>query len=179
MPESDGVNFFPGAPPDTRTLEAVLPEYERAGVNFVTTPAWSRPFDAMGPNAPLLAYHGTVVDVWQLAGPAAYFEAQGCTVTPVSRLEAVTVCGATSRLVRRELSFDGWRASVDGRAVAVDADGIFQAIALPAGVSRVRFQYAPSGIGFAWGAFVMGLGILAASKRWVDRAGPSRPPVVS
>ncbi|MCS7251509.1 MAG: YfhO family protein [Thermoflexus sp.] len=44
-------------------------------------------------------------------------------------------------------SFDpGWRATIDGRATRIfRANGLFQAIALPAGVHTVRWEYQPAG----------------------------------
>ncbi|MCS6964200.1 MAG: YfhO family protein [Thermoflexus sp.] len=55
-------------------------------------------------------------------------------------------------------SFDpGWRATVDGQAVPVRrANGLFQAIAVPGGVHRVRWEYQPAG----WG---VGIGLTALS----------------
>ena len=64
-------------------------------------------------------------------------------------------------------SYDpGWRAWVDGRAVPVyPANGLFQAIAVPAGVHRVRWVYFPSslilgGIGTLLGVIGIGCGLL-------------------
>ena len=48
---------------------------------------------------------------------APYFEAEGgaCRVAPESRERVVTECERPARLIRRELFFDGWRATVNGQ----------------------------------------------------------------
>jgi hypothetical protein len=67
-------------------------------------------------------------------------------------------------LVVRDLYWPGWRAAVDGKAVPIrPADGLFRAVAVPAGDHEVRFWYRPASfllgvlvslltaLGLAWG----------------------------
>jgi len=74
-------------------------------------------------------------------------------------------CDQPATLVRRELYFPGWTATVNGAPAAITArDEIFQAVQLPKGTSEVRFRYAPPHIGWAWLAMWLGLAALAAAS---------------
>jgi hypothetical protein len=108
-----------------------------------------------------------LVRIHEIAAPAPYFETAGgdCRIAPVSRETLTADCAAAARLVRRELFFDGWTASVNGSRVAVEpAAPLFQAIDLPAGHSRVAFRYAPphalaSLVLFLCGLLVVAIGV--------------------
>ncbi len=175
MPGSDGVNFYEGAPPPK--LAALLPAYRAVGVGLVAVAAGAQPFQAGVPGAPSVAYRGTTMDIWRVPDAAPFFEAAGCGVAPASRDDVTVTCAAPSRLRRLALFWDGCRARVGGRDVPIAAEGIFQTVAVPAGVSRVMFRYAPPGIGIAWvGAFcglVLTLGGLVLRGR--PRALPLDP----
>jgi uncharacterized membrane protein YfhO len=73
--------------------------------------------------------------------------------------------------VRRELSFPGWTATVDGRRVPIrTVDRLFQTIDVPAGASHVEFSYTPPHWTLAVLLFLVGLLWLAGApiKRKVD-----------
>ncbi len=164
-PAMDGINFYADSVPPAAGLSRLLDAYQRAGVGYVlTAPA----------EGAMLAGHGavriaetSVMDVWALPHPAAYFQADGCVLTPRSRTAVDAVCPAAARLIRRELFWPGWRATLDGRATPIGkVEEIFQAIDLPAGASTARFSYLPPGIALAWLACAIGAaGLGAASLR--------------
>jgi len=88
-----------------------------------------------------------VSEVYRLAGAKPYFDAGagGCRVETRSRTEVVVDCDARTRLVRRELYFPDWTATVDGRSATITpAHGLYQAVVVPAGRHLVRFSYAPA-----------------------------------
>jgi hypothetical protein len=162
-PDSDGVNFYFGAPPAMADLAQLLPAYRAAGVSLVTVAPGTQPFDMQAADAPTLAYRGLTMDIWRLPHPAPYVIAPGCAVAAASRDEVMTDCTAPATLHRLELSQPGWQASVDGAAVPIATDqAIFQTIALPAGKTRVSFRYAPPFMDGAWLAFALGVLALAA-----------------
>lgn len=118
-----------------------------------------------GPVPPARVYADDLVDIYELPHPKPYFEIRdgNCTLAPNGREALTAVCTGPALLVRRELAYPGWHAMVNGVAVAVEeAAPLFQAIRLPAGVSRVRFRYWPPGIGWAYTAALLGLGATLA-----------------
>jgi len=167
-------------------LEALrrrVPAYAGLGVKYVLAWAGKNPF-AVAPSAtdpettaaasPRLVFQGKRVDVYELPNPAPYFDAPGCALTGITRERVHARCSANAYLVRRELSFPGWRAQVNRVEIPIAADGIFQKIALPAGESDVQFSFAPpyAGWGFAGTAFalcVLAWQTLRARSRWFQR----------
>jgi hypothetical protein len=134
---------------------------------------WTWPWDEGDARAPWLqlfyaprlplpqpVFSGSQMDFYELPNPAPYFatEPEGCVLGVRSRTELAARCATASLLVRRELLFPGWRASVNGAPVPIRPSGdIFQAVALPAGGSLVRFAYAPPHIALAYAMFALGL----------------------
>ena len=59
-----------------------------------------------------------------------------------------------------ENDYPGWQARVDGRSTpVVQADGSFQAVAVPAGEHVVRFAYRPTSVRLGLAATVLGLAV--------------------
>jgi len=85
--------------------------------------------------------------------------------TPEAR-EAEVRLERAGWLVLLESYDPGWRAWVDGRAVPVyPANGLFQAIAVPAGVHQVRWVYFPSSLIVGGIGTLLGVGGLAMASR--------------
>jgi hypothetical protein len=79
------------------------------------------------------------------------------------RVAAEVNTDAAGILVLTDLAYPGWKASVDGKpAHLLTADGLFRAVAVPAGSHRVVFRYRP--LSFYGGAAVS-LAALAALLR--------------
>jgi hypothetical protein len=162
MGGGDGVNFFPGWPPDAAKLAAMLPAYEAAGVGLVTVPPGLRPFGGIAP-APVRVFQSQAMDIWQLPAAAPYWQAESCTLAPASREDVVATCLHGSTLRRLELDWPGWSARIGARPVPISrGDDVFQQIDLPAGISVVRFSYAPPWIDYAWGCCLAGVVIIMA-----------------
>jgi hypothetical protein len=88
--------------------------------------------------------------IYELPGTRDYFSADKCELKPVSHDCLDAVCSSPSKLLRLELYMRGWSAIVNGRTmpVCLSEDGTFQTVDLPAGASRIEFQYEP--LGFKW-----------------------------
>jgi hypothetical protein len=106
---------------------------------------------------PTLAFHGTQTNVWRIPNPAPYWSAPGCQITQATRRKLRLTCPKPSTLLRRELFFPGWTATLNGAQTPLRQDGLFERIALPAGPSTITFAYAPPFIGWAAAAGLAGL----------------------
>jgi hypothetical protein len=175
---SDGVVFngvrAPGHPDPAHELRANLDAYQWVGVKYVVAPGNDDPFVDAGGAQPRnagvkKAYSDTVMSIYELPDPRPYFEviAGACSVRARDRTHATVSCDAPARLVRRELFFPGWSATVNGApAPLAEHEGLFQRIELPKGSSEVRFAYAPADIGWAWLASLCALVALAVPPLW-------------
>ncbi|WP_419728435.1 hypothetical protein [Lichenicola sp.] len=108
-------------------------------------------------------YADPTIDILRLPDPAPYFATTegSCVLQPESRMRLAATCAAPARLIRRELVFPGWSATVNDRHLTPDAyEATFQSIPLPAGRSDIRFGYAPPHVAWAWGAMLLGLLLL-------------------
>jgi hypothetical protein len=95
---------------------------------------------------PVRVFHEGGVDIFELPAAAPYAETSGgpCQLTVIDREHMHVSCAAPARLIRRELMFPGWTARVNGHSATIDTQGeIFQAVALPAGVSDTVWRYLP------------------------------------
>ena len=69
------------------------------------------------------------------------------------RVEIEVDAPADGMLVLTDTWYPGWRATRDGSELEVfRANGLFRAVRVPAGTSRVRFEYAPAS--FRWGVAI-------------------------
>jgi len=130
---------------------------------------------------PPRVYDDGMVAAYALDHPAEYFDTGGrCTVAARDWTGARLSCPEPATLIRRELSSPGWRATINGKPVPVGtADRLFQRVEVPAGVSDVRFHYAPPGVSWAWCAMAIGLaavswGVVRPQKLRFRRGADSR-----
>jgi hypothetical protein len=116
------------------------------------------------------------MSIFELPAPKPYYEsvAGHCRIEGLDRTQVAADCTRADVLIRRELYFPGWEATLGGRPVAIAEHGkLFQSIALPAGRSEVRFAYAPPHIGWAW--LTAAAGLLAFAVPALRRARRSAP----
>ncbi|HMD72028.1 MAG TPA: YfhO family protein [Bryobacteraceae bacterium] len=117
--------------------------------------------------------------------PYRWEDASGGGATPVAwmpeRREFKVRSETGGRFVLIEQFFPGWRATADGHPVEIERwGGAFQAIRLPAGEHRVRFEFRPPSlqIGAAVSLIAFGALLLLVRADWRSRrrtAGVSRP----
>ncbi|MBU6427909.1 MAG: hypothetical protein KGR26_02760, partial [Cyanobacteria bacterium REEB65] len=183
-PETNGITFIgtmvrPGQPSQQEEFLTRLPAYESAGVKYLLAPASSR-LAFVGQQPPIV-YRDQTMDIYQLPHPAPYLSAPGCTIAPSTRTELVADCAAPSLLTRLEVDMNGWTAESNGKAKAiVPVQGVFQGVSLPAGRSRVSFDYRPPHLPLAMGLFAAGWLILLtglAGRRQAGRGLPAGDPV--
>jgi hypothetical protein len=106
--------------------------------------------------------------IYELAHPAPYFEAGNCQLKIQTHEALEAVCPTASKLIRRELYYPGWQATVNGAQARVEATSIFQSIQLSPGMATIRFQYVPTHLTPACAAMITGLLLMGAgSRRWL------------
>jgi hypothetical protein len=107
------------------------------------------------------AYGDSLMDVWEVPEPAPYYEViQGgpCTLAAEQREDVTAVCSSPAKLRRRELYMPGWNVRNNDTAIeAVQQDGIFQATTLPAGLSKVHYNFTPPHMEIGWAACLTGV----------------------
>jgi hypothetical protein len=143
-----------------------LHEYQALGVKYVVAYSGTDPFPGLRGPHPEAVFADPLVTVFELPHPAPYMEDLGgsCSLHEEGRQRARGHCNAAGALVRRELFFPGWTATVNGVPAKVEAaNEIFQSVALPAGDVFVQFRYAPPFVSFAYAACGVGLGVLGGS----------------
>lgn len=163
------------APSPSQELMRNIAGYRGAAVTYVLAPAGTALPQTRGGFTLVLRSPSTWI--YRLAGAAPYFTAAGCTIRPHGREAADVLCSRRALLVRREASYPGWSAEVDGRSVPLRSAGLFQAVQLPSGSHVVTFDYRPRGIAWGYLAFAAGWAwlLLARLRR---RHSPTRAATV-
>ncbi|MGZ4771314.1 MAG: hypothetical protein ACXV3B_01405 [Ilumatobacteraceae bacterium] len=112
------------------------------------------------------------VAIFELPGVVDYFHTLDptCKVVAVNWQSANVTCQQPSTLVRLELNDPGWSASRNGSSAAIATYGeIFQSVEVPAGSTRVTFEFAPQHITLAWLAAVIAIVWMVACPRFFGR----------
>ncbi len=173
------IGFRPmGQPSAEQELMRHLGGYRSAGVLYVLTPA-RHPLPE-SPTTFRRVFRSPTTWIYRLAGASPYFGAAGCRVTSGGLDSARVVCRRPTTLVRRETWFAGWSAQLDGQPTATHrADGLFQAVTVPAGSHRVTFSFAPPGMDWAGLVLLAGCALMlapTARRRSSSRVGrPTAP----
>lgn len=120
------------------------------GANGAEEPTLTFIAPPQGP-VPSLVFHDGTASIFELPQAAPYAETTDtdCKVDIVNRQHIRTSCPAPTVLTRRELFFPGWSAAAGGAPVAISQAGLFQTVAVPAGMADIKFSYAPPGIKLA------------------------------
>jgi len=165
-------NFSRGAdqPSQTAELRRNQAAYEWVGVKYVVSSAHENPFQDIPPasadsKSVKQVYADEIMRIYELPEVKSYFEDLdgNCRLEALGRLHVLANCTQPATLLRRELYFPGWTATVNGSDQAIGEYGqLFQSVALPQGRSDVEFRYAPPNVGWAWGLTGLGLIALAA-----------------
>ena len=160
QPSSDRIHQF----------EKNFRNYETLAVRYVLAPSWTHICEGsqakvQGFDEPMAelrcVYHDGVMAILELPHPSPYFSftpGAGCRVSESTRTALLTDCAQDAVLVRRELYYPGWRASVNGHSREVRRDGdLFQSVSVPAGHSKVVFSYVPSRMGWIEASLAIGV----------------------
>jgi hypothetical protein len=149
------------APSPEHELVTHLDGYREAGVGYVVTePGQSLP---QGAKTFQLVQRSPTAWIYRLSGAAPYFATSApCAIRPRGREAVVVSCPRPATLLRRELAFPGWSATVDGRDTPIRlAQGTYQSITVGPGTHSVSFSYTPPDMSWALVGFILGAGWLA------------------
>ena len=121
--------------------------YEDASVKYLLLPRATGLLTALTQLGVKQVFKDDAIAIYKMPDPRAFYSASSgsCTVTSSNVATAQVSCpGGAATIVRTELAMPGWHAYVNGKAVAVGvSDGVYQAVAVPAGNSTVTFDFVP------------------------------------
>jgi hypothetical protein len=109
---------------------------------------------------PQRVFESSDMDIYELSGTRPYFDIINgdCDLKAESRSTISVNCRSEAELIRRELYYPGWKASVGGRKLHIEAyNDIFQAIRIPPGQYKIVFTFIPTHIRFITASFLLGL----------------------
>ena len=116
-------------------------------------------------------YQDTLMKIYELPKPEPYFQAKKgiCKLSASSRTILSAKCYNNGNLIRRELFFPGWSASVNGKLVKIYLyKNLFQEIKLNKGKNKIVFAYSPPHIIWAWVISAVGLIVLIFSPVFIS-----------
>jgi hypothetical protein len=162
------------APTPAELLREHRGEYEQIGVRYVVTPHSQNPFAGeQDEKRPQRVFESSDMDIYELPGARPYFELlQGEGDLHIENRSTIWVnCSSSSQLIRRELYYPGWHASVGGRNAHIESyNGIFQAIKIPPGQYEITFSYTPTrmraiSVSFLLGGLWLASGMIRSRTR--------------
>ena len=150
-----------GGDPVTRIMDfaAHRAAFSALSTEYLVVPGGQDPLATWHDPLYRLAFSNGRTHIYRLPDSAPYFEFIGgpCSVSAIARDKAITRCEQPAQLMRREMAFRGWTATVNGKPAKVHtAETLFQAVNVPAGTSTVQWRFVPRyvwvvGIMFAGG----------------------------
>jgi hypothetical protein len=155
---------FAGRPTAAATLQANRAAFEQAGVRYVLVPRNDDSVGALHDPAFRPVFEGEKTRIYEIPGAAEYFQIAGgpCTIAAKNRDRLNTDCTSSAHLVRLEMDFPGWHASLNGAKAPLSvAQDIFQQIELPAGHASIHFWYMPRTAPIAAALFALSVVVLA------------------
>jgi hypothetical protein len=165
------IDASPGHPSREDILAANPTPFEDLGLRYVIDrPGRMERAFASRRERPLVVYHDDVASIYRMPAEKPYAEAPHCRLTLASRDDIEATCSRPSRLVRRELYYPDWSASVNGAPSPVHAYAtLFEQVALPRGDSSVRFRFAPAHERFAFALAAVALLLVAVGSHLAIR----------
>jgi hypothetical protein len=109
---------------------------------------------------PKRIFESSDMDIYELPGSKPYFEVvEGDCYLRVENRAVVSVnCSTPTLLIRRELYYPGWKASVAGKKLHIEPyNDLFQAIRISPGSYKIVFTYIPTHIRIMTASFLLGL----------------------
>jgi hypothetical protein len=152
-----------------------LRAYEDASVKYLLAPRSLTLSPSLTQQGLRAVFHDSQITVYELPATQPFFSvSNGCVVTSRTVDQATVRCArAGATLTRRELSMQGWSATVNGVPQRITtADDVYQRSTLPKGVSVVRYRFFPPEEFLAFAlAFIAGVFFLVsfAMERRVRR----------
>lgn len=126
-------------------VAAHLANYESLGVDYLLTPP--SPLDATLAKAGLtLVAHDERSNLYEFPHSADFYstELSTCVIADATVDHVQITCPTATTLTRLELPMPGWTARVNGVATAITSStGLTQTLQIPAGTSRVSFDFLP------------------------------------
>jgi hypothetical protein len=148
------------------------------GVRFVFTSEGGRLYPALrsNPHYSLLEPSASYFKVFELRDPQPAYRWEQTHVSAASierivwtpeRREFLVKSSTSGRFILVEQFFPGWSATLDGRPVEIErAEDVFQAVQMPAGEHRIRFEYRPRAVLVGAAVSLLSLaGLCAAARR--------------
>jgi len=137
--------------------------YEQIGVKFLVVPATTANRSIPARLGMRRVFADQVAIIYRLPHPSPFYQSgtSTCKVRTINEMVADAQCTSPGTILRREMYFQGWTATLNGRVLPIQrADSIFQAVHVPTGRSTIRFDYQPQDEIAGLVAAVMGLGLL-------------------
>jgi hypothetical protein len=147
-------------PTAEQEFRAHLADFESAGVKYVLVSPGTPPLTTPSGTRLREVFSDPVVQIFQLPAPTPFFSTKsgGCFVNPAGIESVRVLCRTPHSLVRRELYMKGWSATVNGRPAHLDSyDAVYEQVRVPAGLSVVRFSFAPPHVDAATASFVLAM----------------------
>lgn len=141
-------NGITGLTAQENELVTHFKNYEAASVKYLVMSTALVILPALTNLGVTLAYHDAMVSIYQLPHPRAFLSTRSssCTVTTTNVNTAAVNCpNAGSTLIRTELMMAGWKATVNGKSVAIKTvdHGVYQSVSVPRGTSSVTYSFLP------------------------------------
>lgn len=150
----------PNGPSPAAMLLARLPKYEAIGVRYIFGNPGTLPDNAAQQGVQPV-YRDPLFEIWELPAPDPYYKTSdqaACQVTPEGPDRVGLQCASPGVLVRNAQFMPGWKATINGRPVAISAkDSLLQQVNVPAGASLVSFAYVPPYMREAWLLFAVAI----------------------
>lgn len=150
--------------------EEYINEIAKLGVKYIVVPTNELDQKLVDKMKLQLVYGDNGTQILEIPNYKEYFTASNCELTTINKAEVDVNCETDSELLRLELNYPGWTATIDDENIEINnQDDLFQKINISQGKHKIKFIYWPKNMTISATISIISVIAIISSAVYVER----------